>query len=266
VAYYGEIIKQGLVGANPMLFAEGVPNACSAHLSLMLGVKGACQTIIGTRTAGLDALRLAALRIAGGAWDRAIVGASEEYGAVINDAYKHCGLYAEAGGAAPFAAPGGFTTGSAAVALILESRDSIERRGGGRARGRVLGGASAQAVSGDPMEAYHRVLARWGSPRQVISSANGTWVDRAEAAALRRYCAGATVSSIYGHVAEAFSCGPLLAMAGALLAGTMMRLRGDGLSGVSELTAATGAEAVESVVSLCTDYSGSVSAVAVGVG
>jgi len=64
VAYYSEIIKQGLVGANPMLFAEGVPNASSAHLSLMLGVKGACQTIIGTRTAGLDALRLAALRIA----------------------------------------------------------------------------------------------------------------------------------------------------------------------------------------------------------
>src|SRR6185295_11790100 len=79
VAYYGEIIKQGLVGANPMLFAEGVPNASSAHLSLMLGVKGACQTLIGTRTAALDALRLASLRIASGAWERAVVGASEEH-------------------------------------------------------------------------------------------------------------------------------------------------------------------------------------------
>jgi hypothetical protein len=34
--YYREIVKQGLVGANPVLFAEGVPNSAAAHLSLML--------------------------------------------------------------------------------------------------------------------------------------------------------------------------------------------------------------------------------------
>jgi 3-oxoacyl-[acyl-carrier-protein] synthase II len=73
--YYREIVCQGFIGANPVLFAEGVPNAAAAHLSLMLGLKGACQTVIGSRTSGLDALHLAAARIRSGEWDRAIVGA-----------------------------------------------------------------------------------------------------------------------------------------------------------------------------------------------
>src|SRR3954447_8090144 len=102
-----------------MLFAEGVPNAGAAQLSLMLGIKGACQTIIGTRTSGLDALNLAAARIATGAWDRAIVGAGEEYVEVIERAYQHCGLGAKGRGAAPFSGEGGFVYGSGAVALVL---------------------------------------------------------------------------------------------------------------------------------------------------
>src|SRR5207302_7697341 len=33
--YYGEIVREGMEAANPTLFAEGVPNAAAAHLSLM---------------------------------------------------------------------------------------------------------------------------------------------------------------------------------------------------------------------------------------
>jgi 3-oxoacyl-[acyl-carrier-protein] synthase II len=75
--YYSQIVRDGVLAANPMLFAEGVPNVGAAQLSLMLGLKGACQSIIGTRTAGLDAMRFAWLRIACGAADRVIVGAAE---------------------------------------------------------------------------------------------------------------------------------------------------------------------------------------------
>src|SRR5262249_53882943 len=64
--YYAQIVREGVLAANPMLFAEGVPNVGAAQLSLMLGLKAACQSIIGTRTAGLDALRLAWLRIGSG--------------------------------------------------------------------------------------------------------------------------------------------------------------------------------------------------------
>jgi 3-oxoacyl-[acyl-carrier-protein] synthase II len=261
LAYYGEIIKQGIAGANPMLFAEGVPNACSAHLSLMLSVKGACQTIIGTRTAGLDALRLAALRIASGAWDRAIVGAAEEYNDVINATYRNCGLYVGREGSAPFGGAKGFVTGAAAVAIILESRESMEGRGG-RAHARVLDGAASRGGPGDSAATAQRaVLERLKGPAYVISSANGTWVDRAELAGIRRACPGAVVTSAYGHAAETFSTGPLLGIAGTLLSGKMLRLRGDGLSGVDGVSPATGDERPESFVSLCTDYAGSVTGV-----
>jgi 3-oxoacyl-[acyl-carrier-protein] synthase II len=262
VAYYSEIIKQGLVGANPMLFAEGVPNASSAHLSLMLGVKGACQTIIGTRTAGLDALRLASLRIAEGSWERAVIGAAEEHSDVINDAYRHCGLYADHG-AAPFKGEGGFVTGAAAASFILESRESMERRSG-KAHGTVLDAAMARPLEGDRVAACRQVLEQLDSPRHVISSANGTWVDRVELAALRRCCKGAVVSSVYGHVAESFSVGPLIALGATLLSGKMIPLRGDGLSAQSDVIPATGGEQPSSVVALCTDYAGPVSALRIG--
>ncbi len=264
VGYYREIVKQGLIAANPMLFAEGVPNACSAHLSLMLSIKGACQTIIGTRTSGLDALRLASLRIKTGAWDRAIVAAAEEHCDVINSTYKSCGLYADDAAGAPFAAETGFTAGSAAVSFILESRKSIDPRAG-RARGRLLDGASSRIVNKDPSSACADVLTRLGSPKQVISSANGTWIDRAELAALRRSCPGATITSIHGHIAESFSAGPLLALAATLLSGKMIPLRGK-IDPHIGLSAASGEEPAISVVSVCTDYAKTVSALGVAVG
>src|SRR4030095_10626820 len=56
--YYREIVRQGLIGANPVLFAEGVPNAAAAHLSLMSSLKGGCQAIVGSRTSGVAAPHL----------------------------------------------------------------------------------------------------------------------------------------------------------------------------------------------------------------
>jgi 3-oxoacyl-[acyl-carrier-protein] synthase II len=265
VSYYTEIVKQGLVAANPMLFAEGVPNACSAHLSLMLGVKGACQTIIGTRTAGLDALRLAALRISTGAWDRAIVGAAEEHSEVINSAYQSCGLCSAPEGGAPFVAETGFVAGSAAVTLILESRDSMQARSG-KSHGRVFQGASARRQNDDPSAAPRQVLAQLDSPRQVISSANSTWIDRAELAAIRRAAPGALITSIYGHAAESFAAGPLLGLAAALLSQKVPRLRSSGLQDTSDFTPATGEEKATSIAALCTDYCGIASGIRIHVG
>ncbi|MEM8494832.1 MAG: beta-ketoacyl synthase N-terminal-like domain-containing protein, partial [Planctomycetota bacterium] len=71
--YYEPLVKEGYRSANPLLFAEGVPNAASAHLSMFLNLHGPSQSIIGTHTSGLDALALAALRIASGRWNTALV-------------------------------------------------------------------------------------------------------------------------------------------------------------------------------------------------
>jgi acetyl-CoA acetyltransferase len=82
-------VREGVLSANPVLFAEGVPNAAAAHVSTNFGIRGACQTFIGSRTGGLDALAMAARRIGTGACDIVVVGAAEETHATVDRAYRH---------------------------------------------------------------------------------------------------------------------------------------------------------------------------------
>src|SRR5216683_186075 len=133
--------------STPGAFAAGVPNAGAAQLGLMLGIKGACQTIIGTRTSGLDALNLAAARIAIGAWDRAIVGAGEEHAEIVQQAYLDCGLATrDERRSAPFGGEKGFIYGGGgAVALIVESRASLESRPHARALARITNWSAARS-------------------------------------------------------------------------------------------------------------------------
>lgn len=232
--YYKDIVAQGLPGANPTLFAEGVPNSAAAHLSLMLGIQGACQTIIGTRTAGLDALNLAALRIASGQWDRALVGACEEHSPIVDDAYRHCGLLRASGGANDDREPG-FITSSGAICFVLERADHAQqaRR---RIRGFLRRGA---ASSNSPLHlsiAIGDVLNEIGSSPLLFTSSNATWINRAEQSAIQRHCPAATLKNMYRYIAETFSVGPLAGIASILL------------------QAHQGAE--KSFSALCSDYSG----------
>ena len=114
-AYYRGIVDDGLHTANPMQFAEGVPNAGAAHLSMSLRLRGPCQTLIGSRTAGLDALRLAALRIRTGEWERAVVCAGEEHDPLVERCLTELGV--------PLVTAGG------AVTLVLESPAAARARG-----------------------------------------------------------------------------------------------------------------------------------------
>ncbi|MBB6430175.1 beta-ketoacyl-[acyl-carrier-protein] synthase family protein [Algisphaera agarilytica] len=204
--YYRGIVDDGLNTANPMLFAEGVPNAGAAHLSMSFKLRGACQSIIGSRTAGLDALRLASLRIAEGQWDRAVVCAGEEHDELVDRCYAELGLPMQ--------------TCAAAVTLILESQASAEARGA-RCRGVVESSSQvhfnrriALGVSGlrTLLEQQHGL-----GVSQAIGSHHGTWLDRVEKAAIRR--SGVTMTDLSGSLAESFSAGPLAGVAAALLGG-----------------------------------------------
>lgn len=277
--YYQQIVDEGVDAANPLLFAEGVPNAAAAHLSTMLSIKGFCQTIIGTRTAGLDALRLAALRIRSGEWDRAIVSAADEYVEVVNQAYGHHGLYH---GGAPVSSKRwrGFATGCGAVTLVLESSNMAARRDA-VPRG-VLGPASGAFCSPlatrQGVKAVGRVISQLGDPDCFITSANDTWLDRVEYAALRRprrHGSGGdssrerVVSRVYGTIAEAFSAGPLVALAAVLLTGRMPRWRGAN-GGILDrpnpgFQVSSGDQRPDAVGILGLDYCGMVSGVRVAV-
>jgi len=255
VSYYAQIVKEGILAANPMLFAEAVPNGGAAQLSLMLSLKGACQTVIGTRTAGLDAIALASARIRSGDWDRAIVGAGEEYCDVVCDAYRHCGI-ASPGGTLPFGDEMGCVIGAGAATFILESRESMERRGG-KSRGQIRQTAAASGSRQQVIESVAEVLKRLSDPAHIITSAHGTWIDRAESAAIRHRGGDRVVSSIYGHIAETFSVSPLVAIAATLLSRKMPRFFGSDWGG--GVLAATGDENTGDFAAICTDFSGAVS-------
>jgi len=199
-AYYRPIVKQGITAANPMLFAEGVPNAGAAHLSLMLGIKGPCQGVIGSRTAGLDATRIAAGRIASGEWDRALVTAADEHSPIVNQAYGRHGLYGS----------GGFVAGAGAVTLLLESESALSARHGS-ARAKVLVGVgSIVPLLQMPRLARH-VFDSLGRPVNLFGCGNGTWLDRVEQAGFGK------LPSLYGQIAECYSAMPLAQMAAMLL-------------------------------------------------
>ncbi len=256
--YYEQIVREGVMGANPMLFAEGVPNAGAAHISLMLGLKGACQSVIGTRTAGLDALALAAARIASGEWDRAIVGAGEEEFDIVRKAYQHCGLACKGEPSGAFAGDGGFLCAGGAAAIVLESKSAVEARGG-KPIGRIT---HAGFVRGDRKRlasSLAELLKRIDAPPAVMSSAAGVWLDQLEAAALSQ--AGVkSVSSIAGYIAETFSATPLMGIAAVLAAKRLPRLLSYP-TGLGSMCPADGSEKIDRFAALCSDPTGIASGV-----
>ena len=88
--YYRDLLASGINLANPMLFAESVPNVGSAHVSLGFGMTAASATVIGTRTAGLEAMFLASCRIRSGELDKAMVVMADESHPTIDAVLGHC--------------------------------------------------------------------------------------------------------------------------------------------------------------------------------
>jgi len=104
------------------------------------------------------------------------------------------------------------------------------------------------------------VLADLGDPQQVISSANGTWIDRAELLAMGKSQKSSTVSTLYGHIAEAFSAGPLLSIAAALASRRLPRMLTPHRESSERVTFGRDCPPIGSPFGvLCTDYSGVVS-------
>lgn len=88
--YYRDLVSSGLDLANPLLFAESVPNIASGHASIGFGITAPCASVIGSRNAGFEALALARARICAGTWDRAVVVAAEEPHPLVDAVLSRC--------------------------------------------------------------------------------------------------------------------------------------------------------------------------------
>ncbi len=260
-AYYRQIVTEGISAANPMLFAEGVPNAAAAHLSLMLSLKGPCQTVIGTRTAGLDALHLAATRIASGEWDRAIVSAGRIFppGQCRLRPLEPL-LRRHRPGPALLDPTRRVRRRLRGDHLRAGKRRSLDQRRA-KPRGRVIHSSGPMPIP-RRLSSLRNMLRVPDAVGHIITSANGTWLDRLESAALGR-CPGKVITSMAGRIAETYSVTPLAGIAAVLLTGAVPT--GAGL--LRDAGSDTGGEPkqVEQVMAMASDYTGILSAAIVAV-
>jgi len=179
-----ELIRSGPLGASPVHFSEGVPNAVAGHVGHSLRVLGPGHMIGGRGDCGLRGLALARDLLERRRVRRVVVGAAEEFTELAQRAYARFGL-----ARSPRRARGAWLSEGAA-ALCLE------REGETRARplatllavesvqlGSLRGAAAVDGVVG----LFERTFAAARvAPAEcwLASAANGTPADRLEAAAL----------------------------------------------------------------------------------
>ena len=166
--FHEQIVKQGANAASPMLFPETVYNAPASHLAALLGIDGASYTLVGDSSIGLTALHFATeLLETSDDLEQVIVVGAEECDWILCEAYATWKL-----ASIPLA------EGAAAVVLKRDARWKL----------RTHPGASF-ARQREASTALASVLTHFADAKieRVISSANGTFIDRAEASALAAY-------------------------------------------------------------------------------
>lgn len=206
----------------PTLFLAQLSNLLAGNISIVHGVIGGSRTFMGEEQAGVDAIRVAEARIRSGQNDVFLVGGA------TNAERSDLILTYELGGAV-WRDPdvpvlkregGGFVPGSAAVFLVLESREHAEARGANMiAR---LGPTTAERTRrrpGDVKTALGAMLAAAGPAAAVVSANTGFGAAAAEEAeAIDAALPQATTilsGDLIGHSVEAqFAFGVALAAGG----------------------------------------------------
>ncbi len=203
--FYHEIVETGAQAASPLLFPETVFNAPASHLAALLGITGASYTLVGDGTVGLLALKMAEDLMQNPAIDRCLVVGSEEADWLLCDAFHRWRLLRSAPPVEVFRArPRGLVLSEGAGAILLDRTGStlIEAIDPGsnfnhqKEAGACLGKVFARLQSEAPADL-------------VLASANGTFVDTAETAAILRHCPEAKVYAPKAALGESVGAGNL---------------------------------------------------------
>jgi 3-oxoacyl-(acyl-carrier-protein) synthase len=186
--FYRAIVESGAQTASPLLFPETVFNAPASHLAAILGVTGAVYTLVGDAAVGLLAIKMAEDVLAHSAFDYCLVVGAEEVDWLLCDAYRRWRLLRFEPPVEPFRLrPRGtiLSEGAGAVLLAREGALMIERVDpGGHYPKRTEAPQILKRILRDLNETEIDF---------VVSSANGTFVDEAERAALAQVIPDALV-------------------------------------------------------------------------
>ena len=195
--FYEQIAKQGANAASPLLFPETVYNAPASHLAALLGIDGASYTLVGDASVGMSALHFAAELLETSDVGQVVVVGAEECDWILCEAYAAWRL-----ARTPLA------EGAAALVLRRAGRWSLQTHPGAPFTRRRDAGA-----------ALARVLGNFDAPERVLGCANGTFIDRAEAAALAAHFPNAPVLSLKKSFGESPGAGALMQTVAAALSG-----------------------------------------------
>ena len=187
--FYREIVNTGAQSASPLLFPETVFNAPASHLAAILGVTGATYTLVGDGAVGLAAVKMAEQVMENETVDYCLVVATEEIDWLLCDAYRRWRLLRIAPPIEPYTNQNRgmiLSEGAGAVLLGHNGRITIQCAHPG-------GYFSRRA---DAEKLLKHILSDLGQAEivdVVISSANGTFIDRAESRALNELLPNALV-------------------------------------------------------------------------
>jgi hypothetical protein len=130
--FYERLLDKGRAQAAPVVFPETVYNSPVSHVASLLGIGGACYTLVGDESAWVEALRVAQTWIACGTADAVLVLGGEELDTIALEAYARFGWFrrgvvaAEGAGAVlvgrPSGAGGETLVVPAPVAISFRSR------------------------------------------------------------------------------------------------------------------------------------------------
>jgi 3-oxoacyl-(acyl-carrier-protein) synthase len=202
--FYHDIVQSGARSASPLMFPETVFNAPASHLAAILGITGASYTLVGDGAVGLLAIRMAEDLMTDRTLDYCLVVASEEADWLLCDAYAKWRLLKRQPPIEPFRRPPrGMipSEGAGAILLAREGIISLDAMDSGANFFRQREAAKVIAA----------ILARLtGKDSQImIASANGTFVDLAELAAMRQESPRAMVYSPKPAIGESVGASAL---------------------------------------------------------
>jgi 3-oxoacyl-(acyl-carrier-protein) synthase len=208
--FYHEIVESGAKAASPLLFPETVFNAPASHLAAILGITGASYTLVGDGAVGVLALKMAEDLMAGETLDRCLVVGAEEADWLLCDAYRKWRLLRSVPPIEPFAQPPRGTILSEGAGAVLLSRTGhvqIEK---------IAAGTNFRKRS-EARDCVRKIFSELDASETdlVLASANGTFIDEAERAAITENCPKARVHAIKRALGESVGASSLWQTIGA---------------------------------------------------
>jgi 3-oxoacyl-(acyl-carrier-protein) synthase len=202
--FYHDIVETGAQAASPLLFPETVFNAPASHLAAILGITGATYTLVGDGAVGTLALKMAEDLMTSDTLDHCLVVGAEEADWLLCDAYRKWRLLRSAPPIEPFEHPPRGTVLSEGAGAVLVSRS-------GSIRIEKIASGTNFKRQHEAAHAVKNVFAELciSRPELVVSSANGTFIDAAEHAAIAKYSGDSLVYSIKQALGESVGASSL---------------------------------------------------------